>query len=69
MPVSAKPLILIVDDQKEDRASLSVILANEGYPFIEASTAKEALEKVRDNASASFGPGSMAGTFAFRFRA
>ena len=47
--MNTKPLILIVDDQKEDRASLSAILEAEGYPYVEASSAREAVEKAKDN--------------------
>ncbi len=44
-----KPLILIVDDQDADRETLTKILRNEGYPFIEASAALPAIETLKSN--------------------
>jgi len=40
--------ILIVDDEKNIRKTLSMILSSEGYQTEEASTAKEALQKLRE---------------------
>jgi len=41
--------ILIVDDKKENLLSLQVILANEGFEFVEASSGKEALRILLKN--------------------
>ncbi len=42
-----KPTILIVDDQQEDRDSLTRILKKEGYPYIEVSAALPAIETLK----------------------
>lgn len=41
--------ILLVDDKKENLLSLQVILANQGYEFVEASSGKEALRFLLKN--------------------
>ena len=41
--------ILLVDDKKENLLSLQVILANQGYEFIEASSGKDALRILLKN--------------------
>lgn len=41
--------ILIVDDEKNIRKTLSMILTSEGYLVDEAATAKEAIEKIRSS--------------------
>ena len=42
-----KPAILIVDDQAQDRESLARILRKEGYPYVEASAALNAVEVLK----------------------
>ncbi len=42
-----KPTILIVDDQQEDRNSLTRILKMEGYPYIEVSAALPAVQALK----------------------
>jgi len=41
-----KPVILIVDDQDDNRFAIKLALKNEGYEFIEAENGKEAVESV-----------------------
>ncbi len=42
-----KPIILIVDDQDDNRFAIKLALKKEGYDFIEAENGKEALEAVK----------------------
>jgi two-component system nitrogen regulation response regulator NtrX len=47
--LSAKPRILIVDDERDIRLSLSGLLEDEGYEVFEAGSDEEAISKVEQN--------------------
>jgi DNA-binding NtrC family response regulator len=47
--LSEKPKILVVDDDKSIRASMSMILEEEGYLVDTAETGSQALEKAKTN--------------------